>query len=130
MNLLLKKDDLLNQIFLITKEALSFLSDDAFDDYEKINSIFEKRQSIINEINVIDEQIKNSKDAYDKDEDTKKSIEITLNGIASLDEKIDEIVQKQFSSLSTDIKNIKEGRKGLDIGRDEEVKGVNLDVSQ
>ena len=116
MNLLLKKDDLLNQIFLITKEALSFLSDDAFDDYEKINSIFEKRQSIINEINVIDEQIKNSKDAYDKDEDTKKSIEITLNGIASLDEKIDEIVQKQFSSLSTDIKNIKEGRKGLDIG--------------
>lgn len=130
MNLLLKKDDLLNQIFLITKEALSFLSDDAFDDYEKINSIFEKRQSIINEINVIDEQIKNSKDAYDKDEDTKKSIEITLNGIASLDEKIDEIVQKQFSSLSTDIKNIKEGRKGLDIGRDEETKGVNLDVSQ
>ena len=130
MNLLLKKDDLLKQIFLITKEALSFLSDDAFDDYEKINSIFEKRQSIINEINVIDEQIKNSKDAYDKDEDTKKSIEITLNGIASLDEKIDEIVQKQFSSLSTDIKNIKEGRKGLDIGRDEEVKGVNLDVSQ
>ncbi len=130
MNLLLKKDDLLNQIFLITKEALSFLSDDAFDDYEKINSIFEKRQSIINEINVIDEQIKNSKDAYDKDDDTKKSIEITLNGIASLDEKIDEIVQKQFSSLSTDIKNIKEGRKGLDIGRDEEVKGVNLDVSQ
>ena len=130
MNLLLKKDDLLNQIFLITKEALSFLSDDAFDDYEKINSIFEKRQSIINEINVIDEQIKNSKDAYDKDEDTKKSIEITLNGIASLDEKIDEIVQKQFSSLSTDIKNIKEGRKGLDIGRDEEIKGVNLDVSQ
>jgi len=130
MNLFNKKNDLINQIFDVTKEAYSFLSDNSFEDYNKVNEILKRRQDIILEIDALDEQIRAEKLSVDDYPEIKESIKITLEGINSLNEKIEDIIKIQSDDIAAEIKSLKQGRKGLNMNKSVDVTGFKLDISK
>lgn len=130
MSLLDKKNDLIAQMFLITKEALGFLGDESFDDLEKINSMLLKRQQMTAQIDDIDKQMVEKGESVDDNRDVKRSIELTIEGIISMDTSIAELIKKRLEATSSGLKDVRDEKKGLDLTRDAEIKGVNLDVSQ
>lgn len=130
MSLLDKKNDLIAQMFLITKEVLGFLGDESFDDLEKINSMIQKRQQMTAQIDDIDKQMVEKGESVDDNRDIKRSIELTIEGIISMDTSIAELIKKRLEATSSGLKDVRAEKKGLDLTRDAEIKGVNLDVSQ
>lgn len=130
MSLLDKKNDLIAQMFLITKEVLGFLGDESFDDLEKINSMLLKRQQMTAQIDDIDKQMVEKGESVDDNRDIKRSIELTIEGIISMDTSIAELIKKRLEATSSGLKDVRAEKKGLDLTRDAEIKGVNLDVSQ
>lgn len=130
MSLLDKKNDLIAQMFLITKEVLGFLGDESFDDLEKINSMLLKRQQMTAKIDDIDKQMVEKGESVDDNRDIKRSIELTIEGIISMDTSIAELIKKRLEATSSGLKDVRDEKKGLDLTRDAEIKGVNLDVSQ
>ena len=130
MSLFEQKYELLEQIFKITKEANGFLSDPLFDDYEKIDRMYVDRQKLMEQVDEIDRAIKEQGISLDDDKELKSSFEILITGIAGLDEKNNDLVEKAFSELAGSIKEIKEGRRGLDMTKYSDLQGLSFDISQ
>ncbi|MBQ9624709.1 MAG: hypothetical protein IJR47_01245 [Clostridia bacterium] len=128
-DLLKRKDELINQMFIITKEAKDFLCDDSFDDYEKLSEIYSQRGKIIKEVDALDKEMKAQGISINDNPEIKNSIGVTLEGIASLDEQIAEMVKKKSDEFAADLKKIQDGRKAMNMQK-EGLSGVHLDVSQ
>lgn len=131
MDLFKKKDELINQIFNITKEVSDFLSDDSFKEYKKVVVAYKKRQSIMEDIDRLDAQIKEQGLSIEDYPELKSSMSVTLESIGVLDSKIAEAVQAFSEEVEEEIRSIKDGRKGLDMTRGKEfIAGYNIDVSK
>lgn len=131
MDLFTKKDELINKIFTITKEVSDFLSDDSFKEYKKIIVAYKKRQSIMDDIDKLDQQIKAEGLLIDDYPEQKRSMAMTIESINILDEEIAAKVVRLSDDIIDEIKGIKEGRKGLDMTRGKEfIAGYNIDVSK
>lgn len=131
MNLLEQKSELINEVFLITKEALGFLSDESFDDFDDINEMMDDRKGLMAQIDEIDSQMKQEGINPDDDIESKRSIEITLHGIISMDGSIAELTEKFMEKAAADLKNVRAERKGVDITKEvDDYAGMHLDISK
>lgn len=129
MSLFDEKKELINQMYIITEEAVGLLCDDSFDNYKKIDKLLLKRELVMEDIDKLDEKIKAEKLSIDDCPSVKGDIKTLLEKIVALDEMISKWAVEQKDDVSNEIKNAKDGMKTINMLR-AEIQGNTLDISQ